>query len=62
VTLSDRSCPSGKRTYDKKSAVSQMNKERHRVGMKKLHVFHCRECNHWHVARNKDYEKGYKRK
>lgn len=62
MALSDRSCPSGKRTYDKKSAVSQMNKETRRVGGKKLHVYHCSECNHWHVSRNKDYEKGYKRR
>lgn len=59
---SDRSCPSGKRTYDKRSAVSQMNKETRRVGSKKLHVFHCRACNMWHVSATKDYEKGYRRK
>lgn len=62
MALSDRSCPTGKRTYDKRSAVSQMNKETRRVGNKKLHVYHCNKCNHWHVSRNKDYEKGYKRK
>lgn len=60
--MSDRSCPTGKRTYDKKSALSQANKETRRVGGKKLHVYHCRMCNRWHISRNKDYMKGYKRR
>lgn len=62
MALSDRSCPSGKRTYDKKSAVSQFNRETRRVGGKRLHVYHCAMCNHWHLSATKDYEKGYKRK
>jgi hypothetical protein len=60
--VSDRSCPSGKRTYDKKSAVTQLNREGKRAGGKKLHIYHCAECNHWHLGRNVDYMKGYKRR
>ncbi len=60
--VSDRSCPSGKRTYDKKSAISQLNRESRRTGKKKLHTFHCPMCNHWHIGRETDYMKGYKRK
>jgi len=62
MDLSDRSCPTGKRTYDKKSAVTQLNRENKRSGGKKLHIYHCIECNHWHLGRNVDYMKGYKRK
>jgi hypothetical protein len=58
----ERSCPTGKRTYDKKAAVSQINRERKRVGGKKLHVYHCVMCNHWHIGREVDYIKGYKRR
>lgn len=62
MVISDRSCPSGKRTYDKKSAKSQLNREIKRTGGKKLHVYHCPKCNHWHLGRDVDYMKGYKRR
>lgn len=62
MQLSDRSCPSGKRTYDKKSAVTQANREARRTGGKKLRAYHCPECNHWHLGRNAEYKTGYKRK
>lgn len=58
--LSDRSCPTGKRTYDKKSAQSQMNRENRKRGST-LRIYHCPKCNQWHISREKDYKTGYKK-
>lgn len=42
-------CKSGKPQYDKKSAVSAKNK-RFKTNHTELRVYHCDECNHWHLT------------
>ena len=39
----------GKPCYDKKSAMSAKNK-RFKEDHIKLRIYHCDECNHWHLT------------
>lgn len=42
-------CKTGKPIYDKKTAITAKNK-RYRDAHEKLRIYHCPECNGWHLS------------
>jgi hypothetical protein len=58
------SCPTGKRVFDKRTAVTMRNatlKYQHII----MEIYHCYRCNGWHLAsigKHKPFRKGDKHK
>jgi hypothetical protein len=45
-------CKSGKTCYDKKTAQTKKNLLEDRGNRRALRIYHCPDCNLWHLTRN----------